>query len=542
MFWCSAVFGQIETSKTPATLLAEAKSILKNGGDANDAIAALNELVLLPANELTQEAHELIIEAYERAGKLVKAKIESQLYLSEYPNSQKATQIKHRLLALEIAAPAAAPQDKTKKPEPKTGSTRTFDGSFSEYLVSADGVSTSASSLRMTSTFREDQHTIKGVLRASRRDYFGKNEPAKTTVQQAYIDYEDSFLDRGVRLGTQISSIVSGAFTGVQAKFKVDDEHRVAVVFGTPVTFSASSRKVLGAALEQSFDQRLSMDFRMNVQTVDGFVERKAVSTEIRYFKSDISFSFLAEYDLKYKALNSFLLQSTFPLHESTVYALLDVRRSPYLYAEKAIQLGQNTPLKRSFTRVQELRDTFTDSQIVEFVKASTPTATTLVLGSSHSLTSKLVLYTGVQLFKYSSTSTPAFVDTSETRPTYTQAAQPTSITLDSHLFVASPLSKDSSGILMMSYTSAGKNSNWFMTAVLNEKFHDVHAELVLRMEGRKTTTRSETETVSVRVSKKFAENISIEGQVSTSFLKTFSETPERRRADSMYIGLRYEF
>ena len=97
--------------RTQADIEVEAKQFIDTARDAiqhdqlEAAIETLNRLLLLPPNQQSQSAQELIGEAREKNGEIAKARAEYELYLELYPKAADIKQVKERLAHLPAAGP-----------------------------------------------------------------------------------------------------------------------------------------------------------------------------------------------------------------------------------------------------------------------------------------------------------------------------------------------------------------------------------------------------------------------------------------------------
>jgi hypothetical protein len=91
-------FGQ-SSPQSPLELITSARLSMSQS-KYDDALQTLNAFLMLAPNQYTQEGQELIGIAYEKSGQLEKAKIESTVFLSMYPESEATKRVKERLIAL----------------------------------------------------------------------------------------------------------------------------------------------------------------------------------------------------------------------------------------------------------------------------------------------------------------------------------------------------------------------------------------------------------------------------------------------------------
>ena len=119
-----------DIDKQARALIEKARAALA-GGQNEEAINLLNQLLLLPPNKFSQDAQELIGVARERAGETELARKEYELYLKLFPNGEGATRVRQRLASL--APPPAQVSSAATTAPPPAAPKSSFNGSISEY-------------------------------------------------------------------------------------------------------------------------------------------------------------------------------------------------------------------------------------------------------------------------------------------------------------------------------------------------------------------------------------------------------------------------
>lgn len=410
-----------EPKSSPAELMRLGRTAL-DAGDAVQAIQMFNQLLNQPPNEHTQEAQELIGVAREKAGEAAKARAEYQLYLKLYPEGDGATRVSQRLAALDAAKPQP---DKTKEtPKPKKAfkqiSQNTVTGSISQYYYggksstfskTADDpttrtVGTDQSSLitniDVNGRFRHNQYDTKIVFRDTEAENALPNRAAKNTVSQAYVEHENKEYNYMFRIGRQsgTSQGVLGRFDGAFGRYGLNDQWRLTAVIGQPDYGSHNkidtNRHFYGVGVEFGpLAEKWTGTLYGIEQVADGFSERRAFGTEVRYFNGTTSWFGMAEYDMHYDAVNLAMLQGNWVAFDGYNFNfLIDHRKSPILTADTALQAGSLVSTldgsTNIATRVRDLlhNPKFSDEDIYSIAKRLTAESNMVMLGVTKQVTS----------------------------------------------------------------------------------------------------------------------------------------------------------
>jgi tetratricopeptide (TPR) repeat protein len=410
---------------------ASAKELMTSGkaamaaGEYENATQMFNRLLNLPPNEYSQEAQELVGNAREKNGDFAKAKIEYDLYLKLYPGSEGALRVNTRLVAIKDGtAKVADNKFSTKKQINKINEINVF-GSLSQYYYGgrtltetrAPGIRTNdrttdqsalVTSFDITGRWRHNQYDDKIVFRDAQTHNFppGDNFRDINRLNALYWDHEDKSLGYMFRLGRQPgnSQGVLGRFDGGFARYNISDNFRITGVAGVPDDGSHSKiitdRQFYGSALEYGTP---ASNFSGNIyaiqQNADGFTERRALGSELRYFNNTTSWFGLVDYDTIYKRVNIALLQGNWTgPYDITFNALLDHRKSPILYGESAI------PAVTGVRSVGGLRHVLSKKQIIKTVNDTTAVSDTVLFGLTKQVTPKWQLGGDIRMNRTSGT------------------------------------------------------------------------------------------------------------------------------------------
>ncbi len=336
-----------------------------------EAVAALNQALLLPPNPSSQKAQELIGAAWEGMKQTDKARLEYQLYLRLYPQGEATQRVTQRFEALGGAVTSSA-----KPPEPTDGksSSTPFNatGSISQYYyggrsktdslvnisatidqstLSRANQSTLVTSLDLAGRYKSDNSETKIVL----RDTYSKNFITSTNTQSGlsavYVDYRFVDPQLSVRLGRQsaIGGSLFGLFDGVSLTMPVSGKFKLNAMGGVPANtlVTAPSQRLAGLMLEADnlFDH-WGGNFSLVDQTTQGISDRRAAGFELRYFGDAVSMYSQLDYDLNFRVLNAATLQGSMqgPLG-TTMTILLDSRKAPSLQLSDALISSGTTSL-----------------------------------------------------------------------------------------------------------------------------------------------------------------------------------------------------
>ena len=383
-----------EVEASAAQLMVAARAAL----DArNDALATerLNELLMLPPNRQSRDAQELAGVARERAGEIQKARAEYELYLKLYPEGEGAARVQQRLAGLATPEPAAA---RRAAPTPL----RVLTGTLSQYYYggrtkvetafetpttpdratfTATDLSALVTNVDLTLRNRTESADTRFVLRdTNSASFLEDGQGSYNRLTAAYFDYRGLQNPLSLRLGRQ-TGLVGGLphrFDGAIAGVGIGPKWRVNASVGTPVEYPKieSERLFWAANLEyENLADAWSGNFFFVEQKSDGLLDRRAVGTEVRYFRGGTSLFSLLDYDVSYKEWNITMAQGTWQTQgRTTLNLMVDRRKAPTLTTTNAV-FGQGT------TSLDTLRRTLSEEQIRQLARDVTATATQALVG-----------------------------------------------------------------------------------------------------------------------------------------------------------------
>jgi hypothetical protein len=167
----------------------------------------------------------------------------------------------------------------------------------------------------------------------------------QTRVSTAYVDLNDRRFDLDARLGRQSkhSGGVLGSFDGLLLGWRAMPSLRLNLMAGSPLEtttsgFSTDRQFVSLSANWSGWIEGLEISPFLISQTYDGVSDRRAVGTEMRWFRPGRTVVGLLDFDVDYNALNMAMLLGNFELPGRwTITGTLDHRKSPFLTTRNAM-------------------------------------------------------------------------------------------------------------------------------------------------------------------------------------------------------------
>lgn len=394
-----------DVEKRAAMLMPKAQEAL-NAGHYELAIDTFNQILLLPPNQYSQEAQELIGVARERDGELAKARAEYALYLKLFPEGAGAERVRRQLDGLKAAATSTgAVKARARREGPVI---KTVSGSLSQFYFggstqtqTAFNTPTTAGTSTLSSIDQSSLRThldLRGRYRNSDADQklvfqddniasFIDTRPSLNHVLAANYSYKG--LDNGFNasLGRQIgtSGGVLGRFDGAQLGYYFAPKWRANAVVGMPVEFPSlgSDRMFWGVSLDaDELTERLRGKTYYIEQSTDGIQDRRAVGLELGLYDMRGSVNSLLDYDVGYNTLNIGTLQGNWQTEKGGMLSfLLDYRRSPFLTTSVALYNAAVTSMVPIPTSIKQLLGTSTEDQIRTWASNSSAVSKLLQVG-----------------------------------------------------------------------------------------------------------------------------------------------------------------
>jgi hypothetical protein len=298
---------------TAQAFLADARDAFDKG-DYPKAINRLNRILSLPGNTQTQAAQALLGEAREKNGENTKARAEYELFLKLFPSSSDAPRIKQRLAAL----PATDTVKRVARPRDEKPAEWVVTGNLSSYFFTGQSKQDSGpmkrdqesliSSVNLNARLRDSVTDTRIVFRDSDSRNFMQPSRDYNRIYAAYAERTDREVGYFVRAGRQNpnGAGVMDRFDGITGSYNLNPDWKVGAVYGDAVIFNSPfSKTFYGGSIEYAAQlARPGASLYAIEEKMDGFLNRRAVGSEFRYFDGALNGYGMLDYDLLYNGLN----------------------------------------------------------------------------------------------------------------------------------------------------------------------------------------------------------------------------------------------
>lgn len=321
--------------------LAEAREAFA-GKDYNKTINRLNRILGLPANSQTEAAQALIGEAREQNGEIAKARAEYELFIKLYPASAEVPRLKQRLAGLPSAdvvrrQPARIVRDDKPAEWQVTGSLSSYFFTGRSQVDSGPknkDQETLVSSASLNARLRDAVTDTRIVFRDTDFRNFMQSNRNYNRVYAAYAERTDREVGYFIRAGRQNpnGAGVLERFDGINGGYTFGSDWRVNAVYGKAVEFNSPFDKDFYGASIELLPQlgRPGASLYAIEQNIDGYLNRRALGSEFRYFDGQFSGYGTIDYDVLYKGLNIVALQGNYLDSSGNNYFVsYDYRNSP---------------------------------------------------------------------------------------------------------------------------------------------------------------------------------------------------------------------
>jgi len=583
---------QAPTLPQGASVQTQADTLMKQAQAALDqeqyeqATKMFNLLLNLPPNAHSQLAQELVGVAREKSGEIRKARLEYELYLKLYPESEGAAHVQKRLAGLGKKQPTDKKLRKAKKRGPRKIKEFSFFGTLTEFYFGGfsesktvqdvgGGKTTIRNSTQdqsfllttadLTGRFRFNQYDNKFVVRGSYgrdfKDMRDMNDPRLRAIFFEQTRKESYFFRIGRQPGNA-GGILDLRFDGAWFRYNLAPRFALNLVGGIPRPFILDP----GRSADDPREFRLSKDryltginldfgpiqdvwsgnvYFMN-QMVHQLVDRRAIGTEIRYFDNGTNGFLLVDYDVYHSALNILNFNSTIVTDNQTSFNLLvDYRRSPFLQTTNAL-------LANGPDAVGTALDTLSKAEFRRLTDELSAKSQLYLIGVTHPVTSTWQLGGDVRfnkvgpsaaLLQQSTDTTSPFTDLNSSlfdlpgsgnTWTFTLQAIGTDIVWDNHTFVANTSyihNRDFDG-QSLSFSSLARIQNkWQIDSLINF-FHQTSF----------TNTKLYRISPSIRVDYRLRADIALEGLFGIG--QTWTDSPDQMDSllrEFFFFGIRWE-
>ncbi len=409
------------------------------------AIQLLTKVLGYPENEHSAKALELLGVTRERKGQLAHAKAEYEAYLVRYPKGEGAERVRQRLAG--ILTSRETPKGQLRKTQratantPSSGKTRkgtnwSISGSWSEFYFRDESIRTFRdtslppdpnedpedrdvfqndllSAFDFVARWENSKHQSKIRFAGANEQGFEDDGENETSVATLFLETSVTHWNLLTRVGRQNRNTggVLGRFDGGLLSWQASDKIQLNGVIGSPV----ANRKD-GPFEEDLYFYGVSIDYRpfdMNFDTswffidqrAEGFVDRRAVGAELRYFDETRTAFATVDYDLNFGELNTAIFSGSWTFPDKSVLALgADHRKSPSLFTTNALQ-GQQ------LDNLRDLLGIFSEDDIRRVALDRTATSQSATIGYSRPLNDMFQVNFNATWYDISSTSASAGVD-----------------------------------------------------------------------------------------------------------------------------------
>lgn len=430
-----------EQMQAAAKAEADAEAALK-AGENDRAIQILTRALMLPENEHSARAQELLGLTRERKGQAAHAKAEYEEYLRRYPSGEASDRVRQRLSSL--LGPGVQATTELRSARARSGQEASAGawrwgarGSFSQFYFRDQSSSKFLDATRIDPTAEVDNSvnlnqllsnadiSLTGgsdrnqlLLRAA-GSYTRDFRPASLhtdpftglqtmrrnhvkSISALYFDFTDSTLNLSGRIGRQtrngagILGRFDGALLGWQARRKL----RLNVTAGFPVSSSRithiqKDRFFYGVSADiGSKKDKFQTTFYWFDQRSHGLVDRRSVGNEMRYLNNRFNAYTILDYDIHYKKMNLALATLNYALKDqSSISLTADYRQSPLLTTTSALNgiFAQVLPGGTTMVRtLADLRQSLSSSQIYQLAQDNTQVTKSLAVTYSRPINAKL--------------------------------------------------------------------------------------------------------------------------------------------------------
>lgn len=560
-------------------------------GDYPKAINRMNRILSLPGNKQTMLAQALIGKAREKNGEIAKARAEYELYLKLFPTSPDAEKIKARLAALPAIDRIRQPRVRRVVRDDRPAEW-TVNGNLSSYYFTGRSRQDSdsmkrdqesqISSLGFNARLRDSVTDTRFVFRDTDSRNFMQPSRNYNRVYSAYVERRDREIGYFVRAGRQNpnGAGVLERFDGITGSYDLNQDWKLGAVYGDAVEFGSPFKKrFYGASIELAPQvSRPGASLYAIEQTIDGYLNRRAVGSEVRYFDGQFTGFGMLDYDLLYKGINIGMAQANYMDKSGNNYFLsYDYRQSPsYSLTNALAPSGYGT--------VSDLVDNVGLSQARQLVSDSTSRSTMFAAGVTIPVSEHWQLGGDYRMSDISGTSAtiplaqmckelqddanptdPLCVDgprgtlrvsemgicvadsydmVNKTCVATTEASGKTQMfstqAIGTNLFVPNGVGVAYYGyVLGPSYTAQNLGLSYVYPFRENWRLESNARYYAQRSDGGQKTNQFSP---SLKLIHQWQHNLSFEGELGYSDSETTGTTPSKNRREYLYLGVRWDY
>lgn len=363
-----------ETEKLANKYMAEARQAM-TVKDYKTVLNRCYRILGLEQNSQSEPAQAWIGEVREANGEFTKARAEYELYLKIYPNGPSAARVKERLAALPKEKAAERSAKARPLPTEPGPAVWTYFGSVSanyytgqsqtetlttpvpgqiaatQSTLSALDQDSLITSVNLNARRRDAFSDMKIVVRGTSNQNFLNPSRSYRRLYSGYVERNDRHAGYNFRVGRQNPNGmgVLERFDGLQAGYNLGTDWKINGVYGEAVEFLSPFKKVFYGASVDFLPQagRPGASVYAINQTLDGYQNRRALGSEVRYFDGHATGYGLLDYDVLYKGVNIALLQGNYLTEGgSNYYFTLDHRRAPSFSLTNALVAAPSLSLQ----------------------------------------------------------------------------------------------------------------------------------------------------------------------------------------------------
>lgn len=554
---------------TPADIEARATALMTAAkaadaqGDLPAVLDSLGQLLNLPPNAASRQAQEMIGTTRLKMGDTERARAEFDAFLNLYPVGADSDRVRQLVAGLPAKAQVVA-EVPVAPPSNWSGSVSTYyfggkskernqeflESPISGLLELASDNTISDTDLGQVQTSvdlrwqrRDAEADSTFVFRDAYTANLENRDKSKNRLSALYFDRKSRTNGTQFRVGRQ--SPTGGGilyrFDGVQAGYTFKPKWRVSAAAGVPTDdLLETQRRLYSVWLDaEALTDEISGSLYLNQQTIDGEVDRRAVGTELRYFKGGVSVSSQFDYDTVISGMNIASVQGTWQLPDTSIFNFLYDRRATPLLSLGNMLFFQDPNLPTA-QRVSDLLATSTLDQLRQQVKSVTAYQTQVLLGVTTPLNANWQIGGDIRLSNVGEIK-PVPVILPDGQPStgnvWSVGGQLIGSNLysqsDTHVFVASTVKGPTYTGYVLSYNNMTTTGNGW------------RLEPSLRYYRQSDTSGTDIErwTPGMRASYKLRQQVSVETELSWESSKLTG--PLKSEASDRlfyYLGARYDF
>lgn len=235
------------------------------------------------------------------------------------------------------------------------------------------------SSVNLNARLRDSVTDTRIVFRDTDSRNFIQPSRNYNRIYSAYVERTDREIGYFVRAGRQNpnGSGVLERFDGITGSYNLSPDWKVSAVYGNAVEFGSPFKKDFYGASVELLPQvsRPGASLYAIEQNIDGYLNRRALGSEFRYFDGQFTGFGMLDYDLLYKGLNIGMGQANYLDQWGNNYFLsYDYRRSPSYSLTNALPAA-------SYPTVTDLVSNVGMTQARQLVSDSTALSTMFATG-----------------------------------------------------------------------------------------------------------------------------------------------------------------